>query len=138
MWTYLKDNSDNSSYEFDYADVNYYNYEYTSATGLYIIGTQISEGSRTWYVAVPPQKDVFQAVCNWGIYTRGAPGTYQEISVDYIKIFSMTGASYSTNGYINLDKTAVFSENIGSQHTFFQSISFSYDAKNKLGVVVLI
>jgi len=82
LWDVLKTNSDNPTYEFDYADVGYYDYEHTTSTKIYVFG------KRCWHTTV--------------YYYFTAP-----IGTNVQAVFFDFGSGYSVPAYLNLNGVVI-------------------------------
>ena len=95
-----------------YAGVNYYDYEFTSATKLFLFG---KSGNATdyYYFTVPPSQTVYVAVMNFG---NG--GNEHSISYMYDAVsHSPHDARYTTNGYQKCDFTMYNKNHVGERQT---------------------
>lgn len=103
LWTHLKDNSDNPTYVFSYADVGYYDYEIITSTKIYVFGQTYNVGTnqsvhRYYYFTVPIGTNIQAACTNFG-YKISSPDTI-----------------YDVTGYM------IINEGTAKEHTFFSFV----------------
>jgi hypothetical protein len=115
MWEDLKTNQQGGSgAALSYADVGYWDYEYTSATHLYIFGHgAYGIFNKYYYCTIPSGVTVYSATLNYG--TDGGSWLYGYI--DAVLRYSGVGVSDLTNGFVCVDQTPVFTTNYGVQKT---------------------
>ena len=118
MWEQLKVNQQGGSgAALGYADVGYWDYEYTSATHLYIFGHSCgasSGGCSSYYYATIPSGIVaYSAVLSHAGKTDGDYDGWLE----YVKKYHYHSPKDSQEGFVQCDVTSVFASNYGLQKT---------------------
>ena len=124
MWEALKTNQQGGSGAvLSYSDVGYWDYEYTSATHLYIFGdSRDTSDEKFFYMSVPSAVTIYDHVINYGVYawSISQPGRYADIELDfdathYLDINVTWTATHTSSGYRNLKKTGI---QVGVRHTY--------------------
>ena len=147
MWESLKGNQKGGSGAvLIYADVGYWDYEYTSATHLYIIGySGVVSGASTvdkhYYFTAPAGVTMYDAVFNYGLYANWTSAIcrgYINAVMKY-SITAGTGQRLSVNGYSNINITTDVAAP-GVQHTvrsYGKGSAIGGAASNSQGIVLL-
>lgn len=135
MWEVLKTNQQGGGgAALSYGDVGYWDYEYTSATHLYIFGYNISliggSDNKYYYCTIPNGVTLYSAVLNHGMYVRqyGATARCRGYFVDVKRYdYASSSGDVHTSGFLNLDITSECASNYGIRKTI---VCYSDPAQN--------
>jgi len=123
----------------DYTQINYYDYEYTSAQYLYMLGynkrqgtTQYSVDNKYWFSTIPNGRTIYDSVLNVGVKLNSGAQVLSQAKL-YIDSVLYHGATYgaaastgsATIGYFNI----IYSYTPGIQKTIRQylAVGFNYN-----------
>ena len=124
MWEQLKTNQQGGSgAALSYSDVGYWDYEYASATHLYIFGdSRGTAAEKFFYASAPSGVTVYDHVINYGAAgtTISQVYSHSDIELDfdatcYFSSHLTWSASYASAGYVNRKKIGI---QVGVQHTY--------------------
>jgi len=147
LWEAVKTNSDNPTYVFDYADVGYYDYEYTTAAKIYVFGKTIKAAANTFnvyfYFTTPVGTDILVSDINYGYRCVAANTAKARLMINQgtekeHTFFNLLG-DCSSNGFISED-IAAYTYEEGVQNTVYLYVSSMYDfrpAYISTGIVIL-
>ncbi len=120
MWEALKTNQQGGSgAALSYSDVGYWDYEYTSATHLYIFGKTLYNDidpttDSYYYCTIPAGVSVYSGTLNYGVNNtlhNSARGAIEAVTKYDV------AAPTDTDGFVNIDETSTFSINYGVSKT---------------------
>ena len=127
IWEQLKGNQvGGDGAVVDYTKVNYYDYEYTSAQYLYIVGGfEYTAGTinKYYYFTIPNGRTIYNYTLTYSAHNANVWTTTFTLKLNYVNIYSESLDKNYTNGFINIDKTSNITS--GIRNTIHHYLSFN-------------
>jgi len=101
LWTDTKANSDNPSYDFDWTDVGYYDYEFTSATKIYLFGDRSYTGTYWCYFTIPIGTTLYQLCASYAAYRQAGSAT-GHVNHGTDKVYTVFSVVSSTGEFLSV------------------------------------